>query len=591
VFALLASYLLSRTLVPTMARYLLRGHEAECDHVKAARQRNPFVRFQRGFEGRFERLRDRYRGALEWCVHHRPLFLLAALAFCVVSVLAIVPFLGQDFFPEVDSGQIRLHVRAPTGTRIEETARLCDQIEQFIRRELPPGEVVTIVDNIGLPISGINLTYSTSAPIGPSDADILVTIRRTHRSTAEYVHDLRIALGHAFPGTTFSFLPADMVGQILNFGQPSPIDVQVVGRDIASNQAFAAALLPELRRVSGIVDARIQQPSDRQTLMIAVDRTKASQVGMTMRDIATNLLTSLSGSFQTAPSFFLDIKNGVSYQISTQTPQYRIESLAQLANSAITSTSGAPPQILANLGSIARVATHPVVTHYDVMPVVDIFAGVQGRDLGGVARDVRRIVDAHGKHLPKGSHVVVRGQVQTMETSYAGLLGGLVFAIVLVYLLMVVNFQSWLDPFIIITALPAALAGIAWMLFLAQTPLSVPALMGAIMCMGVATSNSILVVTFSSEQMNVFGRDPKGAAIEAGYTRFRPVIMTALAMMIGMLPMALGLGEGGEQNAPLGRAVIGGLLLATVSTLLFVPTFYSAVHEWRRRTRVEEGER
>jgi multidrug efflux pump subunit AcrB len=591
VFALLASYLLSRTLVPTMARYLLKGHEGECDHVKAARQRNRFVRFQRGFEDRFEHLRDRYRRVLEGCVHHRRPFLIAVVAFCVASVLLIAPILGQDFFPTVDSGQIRMHIRARTGTRIEETARLCDQIEKFIRQQLPRDEIETIIDNIGLPISGINLTYSTSAPIGPSDADILITVRRKHGSTAGYVHDLRIALGRAFPGTTFSFLPADMVGQILNFGQPSPIDVQVVGNDITSNERFAAELLPELRRISGIVDVRIQQPTDRQTLMIAVDRTKASQVGMTMRDVATNLLTSLSGSFQTTPNFFLDVHNGVSYQISTQTPQYRIESLAQLANSAITSLTGAPPQILANLASISRIATQPVVTHYDVIPVVDIFAGVQGRDLGGVARDVRRLVAAHGKRLPKGSHVIVRGQVQTMETSYAGLLGGLVFAILLVYLLMVVNFQSWLDPFIIITALPAALAGIVWMLFLVQTPLSVPALMGAIMCMGVATSNSILVVTFSAEQMSVFGRDPRAAAIEAGYTRFRPVIMTALAMIIGMLPLAFGLGEGGEQNAPLGRAVIGGLLLATISTLLFVPTFYSAVHEWRQRTTVEEGER
>ncbi|HEX5061637.1 MAG TPA: efflux RND transporter permease subunit [Kofleriaceae bacterium] len=577
VFAMLASYLLSRTLVPTMARYLLRGHEHECGHAPR-RKPNVFVRVQRRFEHHFENLRGRYRGVLMWCLGSRALFLLAVLGFCLASIVAIVPVLGQDFFPAIDSGQFRLHVRARTGTRIEDTARLCDQIEKVIRERIPPGEVATIIDNIGLPVSGINLTYSTSAPVGPADADILVSLKRGHQPTAEHVHDLRIALAREFPGTTFSFTPADIVGQILNFGQPSPIDIQIGGRDVDASRRFATMLLPELRQVPGLVDTRIQQPDDRQGLFIAVDRTKASQVGLTQRDVATNLLTALSGSSQVSPTFWLNPKNGVSYSIATQAPQYRLSSLALLQNLPIVGTAGRPPQILGNLSTITRRAGAPVVSHYDVTPVIDIFAAVQGRDLGGVARDVERIIDAHRHELPKGTQVVMRGQVETMRTSYVGLLAGLAFAIVLVYLLMVVNVQSWLEPFIIITALPAALAGIAWMLFVTQTTLSVPALMGAIMCMGVATANSILVVTFASEQLRA-GKDARTAVLEAGYTRFRPVIMTALAMIIGMVPMAFGLGEGGEQNAPLGRAVIGGLLLATVSTLLFVPTLFSVIYE------------
>jgi CzcA family heavy metal efflux pump len=579
VFAMLASYLLSRTLVPTLARYLLRGHVGESEHPA---RRNWFVRTQRRFEAAFERLRGRYRKTLGWCLHRRRLVLLSVLGFCVASVVAIVPWLGQDFFPTVDSGQIKLHIRARTGTRIEDTARLCDRIEQLVRRQIPPEELDTIIDNIGLPYSGINLTYSTSAPVGPADADILISLKEGHRPTAEYVHDLRIALAREFPGTTFAFLPADIVGQVLNFGEPSPIDVQIAGRDIEGNRRFAAALLPKLREIPGLVDARIQQPNDRQGLFIAIDRTKASQVGMTQRDVATNLLTALSGSSQTSPTFWLNPKNGVSYSISTMTPQYRIASLQELQNTPISSPTGAPPQILANLGTITRTAGSPVVSRYNLQPVIDIFAGVQGRDLGGVARDVARIIDAERKNLPRGSQVSIRGQVETMQSSYVGLLVGLGFAIVLVYLLMVMNFQSWLDPLIIISALPAALAGIVWFLFLTQTTLSVPALMGAIMCMGVATANSILVVSFSAEQRRE-GKDPRAAVLEAGFTRFRPVIMTALAMIIGMMPMALGHGEGGEQNAPLGRAVIGGLIFATVSTLLFVPTFYSVVHERRSR--------
>ncbi len=580
VFAMLASYLLSRTLVPTMARYLLRGHEAEAGHRPA--NRNPLVRLQRRFERGFETLRAGHRRVLEAALRHRRLLLLGVIGFCVASVLVLVPWLGQDFFPSVDSGQFKLHVRARTGTRIEDTARLCDQVEQTIRRTIPADEITTIIDNIGLPFSGINLSYSNSAPIGPADADIMVTLAPGHRPTPAYVHDLRRTLAREFPGTTFYFLPADIVSQILNFGLPAPVDVQVIGQNVEGNRQYAARLMDKIRRVPGIVDLRIQQPANRQGLDIYVDRTKASQVGLTQRDVATNLLTSLSGSSQVTPTFFLNPQNGVSYLIAAQTPQYRIDSLQDLHNVPITGPSAATPQILGNLGTITRTAGPPVVSHYDVQPVIDIFGAVQGRDLGAVARDINELIHESRAEVPRGSHVVMRGQVQSMRSSYAGLLGGLAFAIVLVYLLMVVNFQSWLDPFVIITALPAALAGIVWFLFVTQTTLSVPALTGSIMCMGVATSNSILMVTFATAQVQA-GKDPIAAALDAGFTRFRPVVMTALAMIIGMTPMALGLGDGGEQNAPLGRAVIGGLLLATVSTLIFVPTLFSVVEEWRMR--------
>ena len=586
VFAMLASYVLSRTLVPTMARYLLGGSEP--DLAARAASRNPLVRLQVRFEHGFERLRDRYHRLLDRCLHHRRLFVLAVFGFCVASVLAIVPWLGQDFFPSVDSGQIRLHVRARTGLRIEETAKLCDRIDQAIRRRIPPYELASIIDNIGLPYSGINLSYSTSAPIGPADADILVTLKPGARPASEYVRALRVDLNREFPGTQFSFLPADMVTQILNFGLPSPIDIQVIGNDLDGNRRFAGALLPKLRRVAGLVDVRVQQPANRQAFSVDVDRTKAGQVGLTQRDVATNLLTSLSGSFQTSPTFWLDPSTRVSYNIAAQTPQYRIDSLDDLQRLPIGGPAAPAPQILGNLGTITRGVTAPVVSHYNVAPVIDIFGAVEGRDLGGVAADIERILDASRRDLPRGSQLVMRGQVETMRTSYAGLVAGLLFAIVLVYLLMVVNFQSWLDPFIIITGLPAALAGITWFLFVTQTRLSVPALMGAVMCMGVATSNSILMVTFATEQMRE-GKDAVTAALEAGFTRFRPVIMTALAMIIGMVPMALGLGEGGEQNAPLGRAVIGGLLLATPSTLLFVPTVFSVLHGRRSAAVVGPG--
>jgi multidrug efflux pump subunit AcrB len=581
VFAMLASYMLSRTVVPTMAKWLLRGHEHDAEHTKPSR--NPLVRWQLRFEHAFERLRDRYHGVLERCLQHRRAFLIAFFAVCLGSLGLIVPWLGQDFFPSVDSGSFNLHVRAPTGTRIEETARLCDLIERSIRQQLPPGEISNIIDNIGLPYSGINTSYNNTGTVGTQDADILATFGVNNHQTAKYVHDLRISLPKEFPGVTFSFLPSDMVSQILNFGLPAPIDIQVVGNDLQGNQAFANALLEQVKYVSGIADARIQQPFDEPYMHLWVDRTKAQQVGFNASSIAQNVLISLGGSFQTSPTFWVDPKNGVSYQIATQTPQYRVDSLPQLANMPITGPNpDAPPSLLASFASIQRGTGMGVVSHYNIRPVIDIYGAVQGRDLGGVAGDVTRIIDQTRNKLPRGSQVIMRGQVQTMRSSYIGLLAGLAFAIILVYLLIVVNFQSWLDPFIIICALPGALAGIAWFLFVTHTTLSVPALTGTIMCMGVATSNSILVVRFATEQMEA-GKDPVVAALQAGFTRFRPVLMTALAMIIGMMPMALGLGDGGEENAPLGRAVIGGLLFATVATLFFVPTVYSILHGLRYR--------
>jgi multidrug efflux pump subunit AcrB len=572
VFAMLASYFLSRTIVPTMAKYLLRGekHEAGSDP-----SRNPLVRLQKRFEEAFETFRRSYRSLLEICLHHRRAFLIAFFAACLGSLAILIPWLGQDFFPSVDSGTFKLHVRAPTGMRIEETANLCDLVEQSIRRQIPAGEVQSVIDNIGLPYSGINLSYSNSAPVGTADADVLVTLSVNHHPTDNYIHQLRLTLPKQFPGVTFAFLPADMVSQILNFGLPAPIDVQVVGNDMEGNRRYADALLSKLKFVSGTADLRIQQPFDQPYLRLRVERTKAEQVGFSAHDIAQNLLVSLSGSFQTSPTFWVDPKNHVSYQIATQTPQYRTDTLQDLENIPVTGTDPtAPPSLMASLVSTQRGVGMGVVSHYNVAPVIDIFGAASGRDLGAVASDINKIIDASPQQLPRGSRVVVRGQVQTMRASYVGLLSGLVFSIVLVYLLIVVNFQSWLDPFIMISALPAALAGIAWFLFITHTTLSVPALMGAIMCMGVATSNSILVVSFATEKM-MEGSDSVSAALEAGFTRFRPVLMTALAMIIGMVPMALGLGDGGEQNAPLGRAVIGGLLFATVSTLFFVPAFFS----------------
>jgi multidrug efflux pump subunit AcrB len=581
VFAMLASYFLSRTIVPTMAKYLLRGEKG---HAGDTPSRNPLVRLQKKFEEAFEKFRHNFRGLLDMCLHHRAIFLAAFFVFCIGSLLVLIPWLGQDFFPGVDSGTFKLHMRAPTGMRIEETANLCDQVEQTIREQIPAGEIQSVIDNIGLPYSGINLSYSNSAPVGTSDADILVTLSVKHHPTDDYIHRLRLTLPKRFPGASFAFLPADMVAQILNFGLPAPIDVQVVGNDLQGNRLYAAALLAKIRYVSGATDLRIQQPFDQPYLRMRVERTKAEQLGFTAHDVAQNLLVSLSGSFQTSPSFWLDPKNHVSYQIATQTPQYRTDTLQDLENIPITGTDpNAPPSLMASLVSTQRGVGMAVVSDYNVAPVIDIFGSVAGRDLGGVAGDINKIIAATRQQLPRGSRVVVRGQVQTMRASYIGLLSGLVGSIVLVYLLIVVNFQSWLDPFIMISALPAALAGIAWFLFITHTNLSVPALMGAIMCMGVATSNSILVVSFATEKMSE-GMDSVSAALEAGFTRFRPVLMTALAMIIGMVPMALGLGDGGEQNAPLGRAVIGGLLFATVSTLFFVPAFFSVLQGSRRHS-------
>jgi len=579
VFAMLASYLLSRTLVPTMAKYLLKGHEQETGHVPTSR-RNPLVRLQIRFEQAFEKFRARYHQVLERCLQQRKVFMLAFLAICAGSFFLLVPWLGRDFFPSVDAGRFKLHVRARSGTRIEETARLCDLVEQSIREQVPTSEISSVIDNIGLPYSGINLSYSNSAPTGPADADILVSLSEKHQPTEKYVHDLRVNLPNQFPGVDFSFLPADIVSQILNFGLPAPIDIQVVGNNLDANRQFADKLLQRIKLVAGTTDLHIQQPFDQPYLHIDVDRTRAQLAGFTQRDIASNLLISLSGSFQTSPAFWLNPKNGVSYSIATQTPQYRLSSLQALENIPVTGSSGGSPGILASLASIERGSGMAVVSHYDIQPVIDIFGSVQGRDLGGVADEIDKIVQDSRKELPKGSELNVRGQVRTMRSSYTGLLSGLAFAILLVYLLIVVNFQSWLDPLIIISALPAALAGIVWFLFLTHTTVSVPALTGAIMCMGVATANSILVVSFAKEQM-AEGKNAIAAALEAGFTRFRPVLMTALAMIMGMVPMAIGLGEGGEQNAPLGRAVIGGLLFATLATLLFVPVFFSALHGLR----------
>jgi len=580
-FAMLASYLLSRTLVPTMAKYLLVAQTEEA-RLAAAKVGNWFVRLQSKFEHAFEGIRGRYHRLLDRCIRHRGVFAICFLAACVLS-FALLPFVGQDFFPSVDSGEFKLHMRAPTGTRIEETAALCDRVDAVIRKQIPPSEIVSVIDNIGLPYSGFNLSYSTSAPIGPGDTDILVELSKEHRPTAQYVHDLRLKLGQEFPGVSFYFLPADIVTQILNFGLPAPIDIQIVGRNLIANREFASHLMDQLKFIPGTSDLRIQQPFDQPKLHIDVDRTKAQEIGYTQRDVAQNLLISLSGSFQTAPTFWLDPKTGVSYNIATQTPQYRVDTLQGLENIPVTGTNAAaPPEILASLASFSRGAEMGVVSHYNVQPVIDIFGSVQGRDLGGVAREILPIIERSKKDLPRGSQIIVRGQIETMRTSFSGLLWGLAFSIVLVYLLIVINFQSWLDPFIILMALPAALAGIVWFLFVTGTTVSVPALTGAIMCMGVATANSILVVSFARERLDE-GEEPADAALNSGFTRFRPVIMTALAMIIGMLPMSLGLGEGGEQNAPLGRAVIGGLMFATVATLFFVPVFFSLVHSRREK--------
>ena len=573
VFAMLASYVLSRTLVPTLAKYWLHKHVPQ--HLVQP-PTNVAQRFQRGFERRFAAFRDGYHELLGTALRHSLAF---TLAFMVIGATAflLLPWLGRDFFPTVDAGQVRLHLRARSGTRLEETARLCDAVEARISQIVPPQDLDSLIDNIGVPYSGINLSYSTSAPVGPGDADIMIALHAGHRPTAEYVRMLRAQLRDEFPGTSFAFLPSDIVNQILNFGLPAPLDVQIVGNNIAANRGFANTLLAKLKSIPGAADLRIQQAFDYPQFNVTVDRTNASQVGLTQQQVASDVLISLSGSQQTAPTFWVDTKSGIQYNVTTQAPQYRLASLQDLSSTPITTGNGGPQQLLANLATISRGVGPAVVSHYNARPVIDIYGSVDGTDLGTVASAVRGIIEAARHDLPRGSELMIRGQMETMRTSFSGLAYGMIGAVVLIYLLIVVNFQSWLDPLIIITALPAALAGMVWMLFVTHTTISVPALIGAIMCLGVATANSILIVSFARERMDG-GLTAMAAALEAGFVRFRPVLMTALAMMIGMLPMSLGLGEGGEQNAPLGRAVIGGLLFATFATLLFVPVVFAVIH-------------
>jgi CzcA family heavy metal efflux pump len=584
VFALIGSFILSRTLVPTMARYLLHAIPPHGEgHVAAPRSRNPFTRIQQEFERGFTWLRGHYHALLKQALS-RPKTIIFGFLGIVLLSFGLAPFLGSNFFPAVDSGQILMHVRAQPGTRIEETARLFEQIEQTVRATIPPEQLDNIVDNIGLPYSGINMAYQNTGTIGPEDGDALISLKEDHDPSAGYVKALRTVLPQKFPGATFSFLPADIVSQILNFGLPAPIDVQVIGNNQKDNYAYANDLLKKIRQVPGIADLRIQQVFNYPQINVSVDRTLAGEVGLTQRDVANSLLVTLSGSSQVQPNFWLNSENGVSYPIVAQMPQYRVNSISDLSNIPITSAKSKSQQYLGGLAKITQGPSPGVVSHYNVQPVIDIFGDTQGRDLGAVSADVYKILAETKKDLPRGSYTVVRGQVQTMNDAYSQLYFGLAGAVVLVYLVIVVNFQSWLDPFIIITALPGALAGIIWMLFMTGTTLSVPALTGAIMCMGIATANSVLVVSFAREGMEN-GLDSVAAALESGFTRFRPVLMTALAMIIGMVPMALAMGEGGEQNAPLGRAVIGGLTVATIATLFFVPTVFSVLHRFAARPR------
>jgi multidrug efflux pump subunit AcrB len=587
IFAMLASYMWSRTIVPTLAMYLLSAEDEYHADEHKGQKMGFFRRYQQGFEGAFERFREGYRHALNAALGRPRLFAACFLTFCVLSAgLSFV--LGRDFFPSVDAGQIRLHMRARTGLRIEESARLADQINGIIRQTIPERDLLTVLDNIGLPYSGINLTYSNAGTIGTADGEILVQLKPDRQgSTYAYINELRRRLPAEFPGVQFFFQPADIVTQILNFGTPAPIDIQIRGANQQADYAIGLKLANEIRQIPGAVDVHVQQSFDAPTLFMDIDRTRAQYVGMQARDVAQNVLVSLSSSFQTSPNFWLDPRNGVSYQVAVQTPQYRVDNFQALQNTPVTaSAQGAQPQILGNLVTTSTVARPASIAHYDVQPMINVYASVSGRDLGSVSTRVAQLVHDVEKELPRGSRIFIRGQVQTMSTSFVGLGIGLIGAIVLAYLLIVVNFQSWLDPFIIITALPGALAGICWMLLFTHTTLSVPSLTGAIMCMGVATANSILMVSFAREQMNE-GKSALDAALEAGFVRIRPVVMTALAMIIGMVPMATGLGEGGEQNAPLGRAVIGGLFFATIATLFFVPCVFSIIHGRLERKRYQ----
>ena len=589
IFAMVSSFVLSRTFVPMMAQYLLRPHvsgghasgelaaemAAHGGHPGAIHSRNPLVRFQHGFAARFERLRSVYLIALGLALT-RPKRLVGGFFIAVAVTLFLVPWLGRNFFPDIDAGAILIHVRAPLGTRVEDTAAVFDRVENAVRATIPPRELASVVDNIGLPVSGINLTYDNTGTTGAQDGDIMISLNEDHAPTARYVRRLRETLPRAFPGTTFAFLPADIVSQILNFGAPAPIDVQVSGVNEAGNARYTQELLQRMKYVPGLADARLQQASSVPSFTINVNRTRADEVGITEQDVTNSVVAVLSGTSQVQPTYWLDHRNGVSYAIVAQTPQYQMTSLSDLENLQVTGPNAAP-QLLGGIATIDRGVEPNVVSHYNIEPDLDIFATPQGRDLGAVASDIRKIIHASAKDLPKGSIVTVRGQVPTMNTAFTGLLLGLVGAIVLIYLLIVVNFHSWSDALVIVSALPAALAGIVWMLFTTHTPLSVPALTGAILCMGVATANSILVVSFARERLAVTG-DAFAAALEAGSTRLRPVLMTALAMIVGMGPMALGLGDGGQQNAPLGRAVIGGLICATFATLIFVPAVFSLMH-------------
>ncbi|TCG07458.1 RND transporter [Paraburkholderia steynii] len=575
IFAMISSFILSRTLVPTMAKYLLKPH-AQGEHADGAQRPGPLGRFQRGFEARFEKVRGVYRGLLELALNHRRPFVSCFLGFVALS-FALAPLLGRDFFPAVDAGQILMHVRAPVGVRVEKTAQIFANVEGAIRQIIPPSDLGTVVDNMGLPVSGINTAYNNTGTVGSQDGDIQIALNEGHRPTDEYVRIMRETLPREFPGVTFSFPPADIIGQILNFGSPAPIDLQIRGNNLNANYTYADRLLRAVRDVPGVVDARIAQSHGNPTFNVDVDRTRAQLLGITERDVTNSMVVNLAGSSQVAPTYWLNNANGVSYPIVMQTPQYSLDSLAALQNLPITASGGGTAQILGGLATVGRTTSNEVVSQYNIQPMVEIFATTQDRDLGAVSADIQRIVHQNASSLPKGSSIALLGQVQTMNSAFAGMLFGLLGAVVLIYLLIVVNFQSWADPFVIVSALPAALAGIVWMLFATHTTLSVPALTGAIMCMGVATANSILVVSFCRERLAVHG-DPFKAALEAGFTRFRPVLMTALSMMIGMAPMALALGEGGEQNAPLGRAVIGGLMFATTASLFLVPVIFCIVH-------------
>ncbi|KMK98915.1 MULTISPECIES: efflux RND transporter permease subunit [Burkholderia] len=586
VFAMLASYVLSRTLVPTLAMLLFRPQQASAGPDRSTSR---FARLHHAFNEAFERLRAWYIVLLSILLVRRRFYATCFLGFCVLST-GLVFALGRDFFPNADSGNIRLHMRAPTGYRIEETARLADQVERVIRETVPPDELGAIVDNLGLPVSGINLSYSNAGTIGTLDGELLIALKPGHRATQHYVQALRKVLPERFPGVEFFFQPSDIITQILNFGQPAAIDLQVLGNDLASNMTIASSLMKKFRQIPGSVDVHVLQRNDEPTLLADMDRTRMQQLNLSAQNVAQNMLISLSGSSQTTPSFWINPRTGVQYPLQIQTPQYNISSVDDLLGTPISASgrTGMPLQLLGNLVQVRSTANPAVITHYNIRPAIDVYVSVEGRDLGAVAGEIDRIVSDARATLPRGTELTMRGQIETMRTSYLGLGAGVAMAIVLVYLLIVVNFQSWLDPLIIISAMPAALAGIVWMLFITGTHLSVPALTGAIMTVGVATANSILVVSFARQRLEA-GAPPLTAALEAGATRIRPVLMTALAMIIGMVPMALGLGEGAEQNAPLGRAVIGGLLFATVSTLLFVPLVFGGVHARLARRRARQA--